>query len=199
MAKNAASLSFNSIPFEECQAGGWPTSNPPYKIGPILQRFCGGWDVNCTHSHANRPQALPANRQLPLHHLQLLQASTLLQTDTAKDTTQRILEQTRRQQRLCIAAYVLMPEHIHLLTDEPAIGTLASFLQIFKQLTSRELKTADQRQFWQRRYYDFTLLRNESRRSDTSIGIPSREVSSPDLRATAGAASTTTLLVSLDQ
>jgi hypothetical protein len=26
-----------------------------------------------------------------------------------------------------------MPERIHLLTDEPAIGTVASFLQIFKQ------------------------------------------------------------------
>ena len=86
-----------------------------------------------------------------------------LQTDTAKDTTQRILEQTRQQQRLCIAAYVLMPEHIHLLTDEPAISTVASFLQIFKQLTSRELKSPDQKQFWQRRYYDFNVHSNEKR------------------------------------
>jgi putative transposase len=50
-----------------------------------------------------------------------------------------------------------MPEHIHLLTDEPAIGTLATFLQIFKQLTSRELKPIGQKQFWQRRYYDFNV------------------------------------------
>ncbi len=33
-----------------------------------------------------------------------------------------------------------MPEHIHLLTNEPAVGTLATFLLIFKQLTSRQLK-----------------------------------------------------------
>jgi putative transposase len=86
-----------------------------------------------------------------------------LQTDTVKDTIQIILEQTRKQQGLCIAAYVIMPEHIHLLTNEPATGTIASFLQIFKQLTSRELKSASQKQFWQRRYYDFNVHSSEKR------------------------------------
>ena len=56
-----------------------------------------------------------------------------------------------------------MPEHIHLLTDEPATGTLTSFLQIFKQLTSRKLKSATQKQFWQRRYYDFNVHSSEKR------------------------------------
>jgi putative transposase len=56
-----------------------------------------------------------------------------------------------------------MPEHIHLLTDEPAVGTVASFLKIFKQLTSRELKSSDQKQFWQRRYYDFNVHSDEKR------------------------------------
>jgi putative transposase len=71
-----------------------------------------------------------------------------LRTTAAKDTVLQILEQTRRQQSLCIAAYVLMPEHIHLLTNEPAKDTLATFLQILKQLTSRQLKSPDQKQFW---------------------------------------------------
>lgn len=106
-------------------------------------------------------QTLPAIQALPLHHLQLLQASTLLQTAAAKDTIQQILEQTHRQQGLCIAAYVLMPEHVHLLTDEPAKDTLATFLQILKQLTSRQLKSPDQKQFWQRRYYDFNVSIHE--------------------------------------
>ena len=75
----------------------------------------------------------------------------------AKDTVQQILEQTRKQQDLCIAAYVLMPEHVHLLTDEPSTGTVATFLQILKQLTSRQLKSPGQKQFWQRRYYDFNV------------------------------------------
>jgi putative transposase len=86
-----------------------------------------------------------------------------LEGDAAKDITQQILEQIRQQQKLCIAAYVLMPEHIHLLTDEPAIGTLATFLQIFKQLTSRQLKSPDRRHFWQRRYYDFNVHSEEKR------------------------------------
>jgi putative transposase len=84
-----------------------------------------------------------------------------LQSDTAKNIIQPILEQTRKQQGLCIAAYVIMPEHIHLLTDEPSTGTVASFLQIFKQLTSSELKSASQKQFWQRRYYDFNVHTSE--------------------------------------
>jgi len=81
----------------------------------------------------------------------------LLQTPAAKDTVQQILEQTRKQQGLRIAAYVLMPEHVHLLTNEPTTNTLATFLQILKQLTSRELKSPNQKQFWQHRYYDFNV------------------------------------------
>jgi putative transposase len=50
-----------------------------------------------------------------------------------------------------------MPEHIHLLTNEPAKRTLATFLQIFKQLSARQLKSAGEKQFWQRRYYDFNV------------------------------------------
>lgn len=84
-----------------------------------------------------------------------------LHTAAAKDTVQQILEQTRRQQGLCIAAYVLMPEHVHLLTNEPAKDTLATSLQILKQLTSRQLKSPDQKQFWQRRYYDFNVSSHE--------------------------------------
>ena len=80
-----------------------------------------------------------------------------LHTAEAKDTVLPILEQARKQQGLSIAAYVLMPEHIHLLTNEPTKDTLATFLQLFKQLSARELKSPDQKQFWQRRYYDFNV------------------------------------------
>ena len=86
-----------------------------------------------------------------------------LETATAKDTAERILEETRRRQGLCIAAYVFMPEHVHLLTDEPEQDTLAMFLQIFKQLTSRELKPDVEKQFWQRRYYDFNVTSEKKR------------------------------------
>jgi len=85
------------------------------------------------------------------------QRQPFLRTPEAKDAVERFLEQTREQQGLLVAAYVLMPEHVHLLANEPAIDTLATFLQIFKQLTARELKSPDQKQFWQRRYYDFNV------------------------------------------
>jgi putative transposase len=68
-----------------------------------------------------------------------------------------VLKKGRLTQGLRIAAYVLMPEHVHLLTSEPETGTLATFLQILKQLTSRELKSPNQKQLWQRRYYDFNV------------------------------------------
>jgi putative transposase len=46
---------------------------------------------------------------------------------------------------------------VHLLTNEPAKANLATFLQILKQLISRQLKSSDQKQFWQRRYYEFNV------------------------------------------
>jgi putative transposase len=84
-----------------------------------------------------------------------------LQTPAAKDTLQQILEQTRSQQGLRLAAYVFMPEHVHLLTNEPATDTLATFLQILKQQASRQLKSPGQKQLWQRRYYDFNVSSRE--------------------------------------
>jgi putative transposase len=80
-----------------------------------------------------------------------------LQSPQAKDITLQLLEDTRKQQGLAIAAYALMPEHVHLLTNEPSTRTLATWLQIFKQRTSRALKSPDQKQFWQSRYYDFNV------------------------------------------
>ncbi len=78
----------------------------------------------------------------------------LLQNPEAKDTLERILEQVREKQDLKLVAYVLMPEHVHLLTDEPGQGTIATFLQILKQRSSHALKSTGSDQFWQRRYFD---------------------------------------------
>jgi len=95
-----------------------------------------------------------------------------LETDADKDVAERILEETRRRQGLRIAAYVLMPEHVHLLTDEPARDTLAIFLQIFKQLTSRELKPAKEKQLWQRTHQRLQEMK-ESRHPKPPLFRPS--------------------------
>ncbi|HEX4319976.1 MAG TPA: hypothetical protein VHZ52_03680 [Acidobacteriaceae bacterium] len=50
-----------------------------------------------------------------------------------------------------MAGYVVMPEHMHLLTNEPRVSTLALALQVLKQQTSRRLKQQGAVQFWQRR------------------------------------------------
>jgi putative transposase len=89
------------------------------------------------------------------------QRKPLLQGDWAKEVVERVLETTRRERCLCVAAYVLMPEHVHLLANEPGEGTLASFIQVLKQRTARELKRNDEPQFWQRRYYDFNVSSHE--------------------------------------
>jgi putative transposase len=111
------------------------------------------------------PTGLVRYQQTQLFHFitfSCYKRQPFLQADSAKDTLQQILEQTRKQQDLSIAAYVLMPEHVHLLTDEPAKDTLATFLQILKQRTSRQIKSPDQKQFWQRRYYDFNVSTSET-------------------------------------
>ncbi|HEY0162111.1 MAG TPA: transposase [Edaphobacter sp.] len=84
-----------------------------------------------------------------------------LAVDAVKDSLEHFLEETRRQRGLCIAAYVVMPEHIHLLTNEPSEGSLAAFLQVFKQRASRELKPVTEKQFWEKRYYDFNVSSGE--------------------------------------
>ncbi len=61
---------FHFITFSCYRAGG-PQPTTKARV-PHPSRFCEGWDVNCSHSHASGPQALPPNRKLPLHHLQLL-------------------------------------------------------------------------------------------------------------------------------
>jgi putative transposase len=62
-----------------------------------------------------------------------------------KSSLKQVIERTRRSHNLTIYAYVLMPEHVHLLTNEPTTDTLAIFLQIFRQLTSSELRPPNQK------------------------------------------------------
>ena len=86
---------------------------------------------------------------------------SFLRCGESKDTVEHILEQTRRQQGLCIADYVLMPEHVHLLMNEPPNTLVAMFLKAFKQEVSRKVK-GERKQFWQTRYFDRNIRGEES-------------------------------------
>jgi putative transposase len=77
----------------------------------------------------------------------------LLEATGAKETVERVLEQVRARHQARVYAYVLMPEHVHLVVNEPPRIVLAQFLKAFKQITSRRLRGGRDK-FWQERYYD---------------------------------------------
>jgi len=56
-----------------------------------------------------------------------------------------------------------MPEHVHLLISEPERGQLSVAMQMLKQITSRKLRPAELRRFWQVRYYDFPVWTEKKR------------------------------------
>jgi putative transposase len=87
-----------------------------------------------------------------------------LGTPAPKETFEAILEQTRARHEVRVYAYVLMPEHVHLLINEPPRILVAQFLKAIKQITSRKLR-GDRPQFWQSRYFDANI-RGESERSE---------------------------------
>ena len=113
------------------------------------------------------------------HRLPLLDAPCI------KEMFEAVLEQTRGRHEPRIYAYVLMPEHVHLLVNEPPRILLAQFLKSLKQMTSRKLR-GQRSQFWQTRYYDtgglgmvqLSPLRNRSpRRCGDRIGMDGKTAS----------------------
>jgi putative transposase len=50
-----------------------------------------------------------------------------------------------------------MPEHVHLLVNEPERETLARAMQSLKQGVARRLALRAEDSFWQARYYDFNV------------------------------------------
>jgi putative transposase len=87
-----------------------------------------------------------------------------LEAPATKETFEFVLEQTRARHQARVYAYVLMPEHVHLLINEPPLILLAQFLKALKQITSRKLR-GNRPQFWQDRYFD-SNIRGETARSE---------------------------------
>lgn len=71
------------------------------------------------------------------------------------------LEKVRQRYNLVIAGYVLMPEHVHLLTGELRPMSLTAAVQALKQQTAKRLKPPDLPHFWLPRYYDFNVWSSE--------------------------------------
>jgi putative transposase len=90
----------------------------------------------------------------------------LLDAPGTRETVEAVLEQARARHQVRVYAYVLMPEHVHLLVNEPPEILLAQFLKAIKQMTSRKLRGAREK-FWQARYYDSNVRGAKALRSDS--------------------------------
>jgi putative transposase len=67
------------------------------------------------------------------------------------------LERARQNYGLCVFGYVVMPEHVHMLVDEPEQGPLSRLMQSLKQSVARTLALRAEEPFWMARYYDFNV------------------------------------------
>ena len=55
------------------------------------------------------------------------------QTVESRTTFESALERVRQNYQLCVYGYVVMPEHVHMLADEPERSTLAQAIKSLKQ------------------------------------------------------------------
>ena len=73
---------------------------------------------------------------------------------------ERCLEAMRQKYGFTVDAYVVMPEHVHLLVSEPERADLSVALQALKISVARRMTA---RPFWQRRFYDFNVFTDGKR------------------------------------
>ncbi len=78
-----------------------------------------------------------------------------LNTVESRELFEQSLEKTRRKYSFQILAYVVMPEHVHLLVSEPDTERLSRAMQALKLSVSKQ---SPQRPFWHRRYHDFNVF-----------------------------------------
>jgi putative transposase len=90
------------------------------------------------------------------------------------------MEQVRVRYRFVVVGYVVMPEHIHLLSREHDRGTPSTVMQVLKQRFARRVlselrrkdcpgqsrlwqETLEAGHVWQRRFYDFVVRSEEKK------------------------------------
>ena len=72
----------------------------------------------------------------------------------AMDLFEDALGRVRRRYHFAVAGYVVMPEHVHLLVNEPQRALLSKAIQALKLSVSVRSR---ERPFWQAHYYDFNI------------------------------------------
>jgi putative transposase len=83
-----------------------------------------------------------------------------LGTAEVRSLFESALERMRKRYRFVVAGYVVMPEHVHLLVNEPQRSALDRAIKSIKlSVTLRR----GERPFWQARYYDFNVWTDAKR------------------------------------
>ena len=80
--------------------------------------------------------------------------SKYFDTAPARDIFENSLERSRDKYNFTILAYVVMPNHVHLLVSEPPDVLLSVAIQSLKIGVAKRLP---HKPFWNRRYYDFNV------------------------------------------
>jgi putative transposase len=86
----------------------------------------------------------------------------LLGSPQSRSIFQDALEAMRTRSGAEIYGYVVMPEHVHLLLNEPEHQALASAIQGLKQATTHYISTT-KGPLWEPRYYDFNVYSDRKR------------------------------------
>jgi putative transposase len=99
----------------------------------------------------------------------------LLATAHSRNVLLEVLERVRRRYSWVVLAYVVMPEHVHLLVSEPPERPLSTAMQALKLGFARRVIGEQRRQqpseliecgpqrIWQARYNDFNVCTAEKR------------------------------------
>ena len=84
-----------------------------------------------------------------------------LNTPSAREIFEETLEATRLKHNFWVNAYVVMPEHVHLLVSEPEGSDLATALKVLKQESAKKFRKIEH--LWTVRYYDFNVYMENKR------------------------------------
>ena len=125
-----------------------------------LKRFYGSGDLHFITSSCYRRQPL-------------------LAADRDRDLFVQVLEQVRQRYKIVVVAYVVMPEHFHLLISEPEKADPSVVIQALKLGVARRMLCARKRRekrkaaqegisldpvpqhIWQARFYDYNVWRGQ--------------------------------------
>ena len=83
---------------------------------------------------------------------------TYFSASASKELFEDALERVRRRYLFVVAGYVVMPEHVHLLVNEPRRALLSKAIQALKLSVSLRSRKGP---FWQAHYYDFNVNAHE--------------------------------------